>query len=209
MRRPSARHVVRLARRRAADGVVVFRPKEVCARLAVSASTLRVWSTEFKDYLGPAAQVAPMPGRAHRRHTVADVEVLARIGELLHLGHRCDEVKQMLPPPPGSSSDHPNAPARTEDAERAQRLRDLEEALARARRRIGSLEEQAVQDEHQLEAERAAHAETRRQLLEVQRTLNQAQRDKQRLGEVIAGLHAQVRLLEREVHAPVWRRVIR
>jgi len=150
-----------------------------------------------------------MPGRAHRRYTVADVEVLARIGELLHLGHRCDEVKQMLPPPSGTSSDHTNAPARMEDAERAQRLRGLEEALALARRRIGSLEEQAVQDEHQLEAERTAHAETRRQLLEVQHTLDQAQRDKQRLGEVIAGMHAQVRLLEREVHTPVWRRVIR
>ena len=206
--RPSARREVRLARRCAAGGAVVLRPKEVCAQLAVSASTLRVWSTEFKDYLGPAAQVEPMLGRAHRRYTVADVEVLARIGELLHLGHRCDEVKQLLPLP-GSNSDHTHAPARTEDAEQAQRVRGLEEALAIARRRIVSLEEQAVHDEHQLEAERAAHAETRRQLLEVQRTLDQAQRDRQRLGEVIAGMHAQVRLLEREVHAPVWRRVIR
>ena len=37
------------------------------------------------------------------------------------------------------------------DAERAQRLCDLEEALATARRWIGSLEEQAVHEKHQLD----------------------------------------------------------
>jgi hypothetical protein len=56
--RPSGRRAARLARRRAAGGAAVLRPKEVCAQLAVSASTLRQWSTEFKDYLSPAAQVA-------------------------------------------------------------------------------------------------------------------------------------------------------
>jgi DNA-binding transcriptional MerR regulator len=208
-RRPSARRVVRLVRRRATGGAVVLRPKEVCAQLAVSASTLRVWSNEFKDYLSPAAQVASVPG-AHRRYTATDVEVLARIGQLLHIGHRCDEVKDLFPPPPRRSCDEHAAPsAGKEDAEREGRLRSMEEALAKARRQIGSLEEEANQYEQQLEAERAAHAETRRTLLVVQRRLAEAQRAEKRLGEVILGLHAQVSLLEREVNAPVWKRVFR
>ena len=206
-RRPSARRVARLARRRATGGAVVLRPKEVCAQLAVSASTLRVWSNEFKNYLSPAAQVAPAPGRAHRRYSAADVQVLARIGQLLHLGHRCDEVKQLLPPPPGRSDEHAGPPARTEDAERDGRLRSLEDALARARRHVGSLEEQAVRDERQLGTEQAAHAETRRMLLAVQRKLAEAQRANARLMEANLGLHAQVARLEGQVNAPVWKRV--
>jgi hypothetical protein len=41
-RRADGRRVARLARRRATGGAVVLRPKDVCAQLAVSASTLRV-----------------------------------------------------------------------------------------------------------------------------------------------------------------------
>jgi DNA-binding transcriptional MerR regulator len=208
-RRPSARRVARLAGRRATGGAVVLRPKDVCSQLTVSASTLRAWSTEFKDYLSPAAQVAPAAGRAHRRYTAADVHVLARIGQLLHLGHRCDEVKQLLPPPPGRN-DEPTAPppTKTEDAERDGRLRSLEDALARARREAGALEEQAVRrHERQLRAEQAAHAETRRALLEVQRKLAEAQRVNARVQEANAGLHAQVARLEDQVNAPVWKRV--
>ncbi len=186
---------------------MVLRPKEVCAQLAVSASTLRVWSNEFKNYLSPAAQVAPAPGRAHRRYSAADVQVLARIGQLLHLGHRCDEVKQLLPPLPGRSDEHTGPPARTEDAERDGRLRSLEDALARARRHVGSLEEQAVRDERQLGTEQASHAETRRMLLAVQRKLAEAQRANARLMEANLGLHAQVARLEGQVNAPVWKRV--
>jgi DNA-binding transcriptional MerR regulator len=209
LRRPSARRVARLVRRRATGGAAVLRPSEVCAQLAVSASTLRAWSTEFKDYLSPAAQVEPAPGHAHRRYTAADVEVLARIGQLLHLGHRCDEVKCLLAPP-ARSEEHADAPsARKEDVEQQARLCSLEDALRQARRHIDSLEEEAIVYEQQLEAERAAHAETRRMLLMIQHKLAEAQRTEQRLGEVIVGLHAQVRRLESEAHAPVWRRVFR
>ena len=208
-RRRSARRVARLARRRATGGALVLRPEQVRAQLSVSASTLRVWSTEFKNYLSPAAQVEPAPGRAHRRYTAADVEMLARIGKLFQLGHRCEEVKRLLPPPSDRSLEQAGPPARTEGAEPDQRQRLLEDALARARGRVGALEEQAVRYERQLGAEQAAHAETRRTLVEVERKLAEAQRANGRLGEVIAGLHAQVTLLESEVNAPVWRRVLR
>jgi DNA-binding transcriptional MerR regulator len=207
-RRPSARRVARLAGRRATGGVAVLPPKDVCSQLTVSASTLRAWSTEFKDYLSPAAQVGPAAGRAHRRYTAADVQVLARIGHLLHLGHRCDEVKQLLPPPPSRNAEHAaSPPTKTEDAERDGRLRSLEDALTRARREVGSLEEQAVRHERQLRAEQAAHAETRRALLEVQRKLAEAQRVNTRFQEANRGLHAQVARLEDQVNAPVWKRV--
>ena len=206
--RPSGRRTARLARRRVAGGAAVLRPKEVCAQLAVSVSTLRAWSTEFKDYLSPAAQAAPAPGRAHRRYTAADVQVLASIGRWLHLGHQYDEVKRLLPSP--ARRDEPAAPdASTQLAECEQRLRVLEDALGRARARIGSLEDQAERYEGRLQAEQAAHAETRRALAEAQRKLAEAQRVNARLAEANAGLHAQVDRLQREVNAPVWQRVFR
>ena len=208
MRRPSGRRTARLTRLRALDGAVVLRPKQVCAQLAVSASTLRDWSTAFKDYLSPAAQAVPAPGHAHRRYTAADVQVLARIGELVHRGHGREEIKRLLSPPAQPVAPA-GTPASTPDADLAGRLRRLEDALAHARARVGLLEEQVVEDEHRLEAERAAHAETRRALLEAQRKLAEAQRANARLVDANLGLHAQVARLEREVNAPVWQRVFR
>jgi hypothetical protein len=35
----------------------------------------------------------------------------------VHLGHRCDEVEQLLPRPPGRSDEHASLPTRTEDVE--------------------------------------------------------------------------------------------
>ena len=186
----------------------MLRPKEVCAQLAVSASTLRAWSTEFKDYLSPAAQVAPAPGRAHRRYTAADVQLLASIGRWLHLGHEYEEVKRLLPPP--ARSNEPAEPdARIQLAECKQRMGVLQDALGRARASISSLQDQAERYEGRLEAEQAAHADTRRSLAEAQRKLAEAQQVNARLAEANAGLHAQVDQLEREVNAPVWQRVFR
>jgi DNA-binding transcriptional MerR regulator len=186
----------------------VLRPQQVCAQLAVSASTLRAWSTEYRDYLSPAAQVGPSAGRAHRRYTTADIEVLKRIGELLHQGHRCEEVKQQLAPP--DRGGEPVGPhASSQDADLARRLGRLEDALARARAHVGALEAQAVRYEHQLAAEQAAHAATRRALLEAQRQLAEAGHANRRLIEANLGLHAQVAQLEQELDAPVWQRVFR
>jgi uncharacterized coiled-coil DUF342 family protein len=86
--------------------------------------------------------------------------------------------------------------------EREGQLHGLEERLGRLRRLAESLGQQADEYNRQLEVERAAHAETQRALLQARRELAEARR-------VIAGMHAQVKLLEREVHAPVWRRVFR
>ena len=159
----------------------------------------------FKDYLSPAAQVAPAPGRAHRRYTAADVQLLTDVGKLRYLGYNCDEVKRRLPPP--ARSDEPDP--RELLAQRDRRLHELEEALARARVSIGASEDQAEQYERRLEAERTAHAETRRALLEAQRKMAEAERANARLIEANLGLHAQVRQLERELHAPMWQRVFR
>jgi hypothetical protein len=66
-----------------------------------------------------------------------------------------------------------------------------------------------VRYERWLEAEQAAHAETRRALLEAQRKLAEAQRVTARLMEANLGLHSQVAQLERQVNASVWQRVFR
>jgi DNA-binding transcriptional MerR regulator len=195
----------------------MLRPEEVRSQLAVSASTLRVWSNEFKNYLSPAARTSA-PGHTHRRYSAADVQVLERISQLLQRGHRCEEVKHLLPPP-GSLDE--NTGVRVLDAERDRsrlveaiaeregRLRRVEEALGRLRRLADTLAEQADGYKQLLEAERAAHAETRHTLLQVQRELAAAQRAEERLNQAVAGLHAQVDLLTSEVDAPVWKRVFR
>ena len=221
-RRSAGRRVVRLVRRDATGGDAVLRPHEVRAQLAVSASTLRAWSDEFKDYLSPAARTSA-GGHAHRRYTAGDVEVLKRIGQLLQSGHRCEEVKQLLRAP-RPSGDRSAALVRAPDAEHDRRhrndlvevlveregqLRCSEEARGRLRQLVETLGERADGYKQQLEAEQAAHAETRRVLREVQRRLAEAERQEERLSEVNAGLHAQVKLLEREMNASVWRRFFR
>ncbi len=184
--------------RRATARAVVLRPKDVRAQLAVSASTLRQWSELFKDYLSPAAQTSTEAGRAHRRYTPGDVQVLARVGQLIHVGHRYQEVRQLLP----SSRSHEPAEqqARTQDAERDRRIRLLEGALAQARVRIDALEEQCTRCERLLAVERGAKAEARRKLTE-------ALRVNERLTQANIGLHAQVAYLERERDGPVWKRI--
>jgi chromosome segregation ATPase len=115
--------------------------------------------------------------------------VLAYIGELVHLGHRREEIKALLPSP-GRSDEQPGSHASGPYAEVAQRLRHLEDALARARTRISVLDEQAVNYEHRLEAEQAAHGETRRTLLEAQHKLAEVQ------GKLVEAQRANKRLLE-------------
>ena len=68
-RRASTRRMARLAWRRAASRAAVLRPRELGTQLAVSASTLRVWSTEFKDYLSPCG--ARTARRCTRHHNGA------------------------------------------------------------------------------------------------------------------------------------------
>jgi DNA-binding transcriptional MerR regulator len=171
------------------------------------ASTRRMARLARRRAPGGAVVLRPMEVRAHRGYTAADVQVLARIGQLLHLGHRCEEIKHLLPPP-GRSDEQAGPYANTEDADLARWLRNLEDALARARAHVGSLEEQTVRYEHRLEAEQAAHAETRQTLREVQRKLVEAQRATAWLVEANLGLQAQVAQLERVVNAPVWQRVL-
>jgi len=199
----------------ARGGAALLRPKEIRARLAVSAATLRVWSIAYRDYLSTAAQVGPAAGHAHRRYTAADVQVLTRIRELVRQGHRSEAIKRLLMPAP--RSEEPAAPqAGPQEAELAERLRDLEAALAKARAGAEQLEEEAEDYEHWLGEEQAAHAETRRALVEAQRRLVEAERKlaeteqaKARLAEANLGLHAQVAQLEHELNAPMWRRVLR
>lgn len=202
--RLSARRAARLARLRATGGTAVLRPKDVRAHLSVSPSTLRDWSTWFKEYLSPAAQVAPEPGRAHRRYTAADVQKLAQIGQLLHLGHGRDDVKRQLGAP--DRSEHP---AGGQERERDRRVQALEASLVGKRRVIQWLEGECERAEGLLEAERVVRAEAQRQLVEVQRKLDVALSKNRQLIQANIGLHAQVAKLERELNAPVWKRVFR
>jgi DNA-binding transcriptional MerR regulator len=186
-RRLSARRAARLARLRATGGAAVLRPKDVRAQLSVSASTLRDWTTWFKEYLSPAVQVTPEPGRVHRRYTAADVQKLAQIGQLLHLGHKREEVKRQLGAP--DRSEHS---ACGQESEQDRRVQALEASLARARGLIKSLKSECGRAEQLREAESAAKAQAQRELVEMQRKLQVALSTNQRLTQANIGLHAQV-----------------
>lgn len=67
-------------------------PSQTANLLAVSPSTLRLWSAQFAEYLSAEAQ---SDGRKHRTYSPGDVGVLKRAGELLKT-HSPDETKALL-----------------------------------------------------------------------------------------------------------------
>jgi DNA-binding transcriptional MerR regulator len=76
----------------------MYRPGEIQKRLDISASTLRMWSNTFSDYLSPAAQASTTEngGAAQRRFTDADVQVLTTIKSLLAGGMKFDRIAEEL-----------------------------------------------------------------------------------------------------------------
>lgn len=74
------------------------RSKAVCERLGVPATTLRLWSNQFSEFLSPSAQasVTEKGTPAQRRYTDADIALLAKVQELLALGLQYDQIKETL-----------------------------------------------------------------------------------------------------------------
>ena len=89
---------IRVAGRRLVGGAVLVRPAAVAGQLAVSASTLREWSTLYAEWLSPvAARGRDRPG-AHRRYTPEDIGVLSEVARVLQAGYRREDVPRMLRP---------------------------------------------------------------------------------------------------------------
>lgn len=74
------------------------RSKAVCDLLGVPATTLRLWSNEFSDFLSPSAQasVTEKGTAAQRRYTEPDVAILSKVQELLALGMQYDQIREAL-----------------------------------------------------------------------------------------------------------------
>ncbi len=72
----------------------VLRPAEVAERLAISAATLRRWSSRFGEFLelGDGTQ----DGGSHRRYTENDLATLARVQQLLEQGWTYEQVADRL-----------------------------------------------------------------------------------------------------------------
>lgn len=75
-----------------------MRPKEVAERLRVPATTLRLWSNEFKDYLSPSAQaqVSEKGTALQRRYDDRDVLVFTQVKELLGQDLTYEQVRERL-----------------------------------------------------------------------------------------------------------------
>lgn len=71
---------------------VWHRPAVVAERLAISPATLRRWSREFDAFLSPEA--AGHNGR--RRYSDADLQLLSRVHELLHMGLSYEQTRRQL-----------------------------------------------------------------------------------------------------------------
>ncbi|MCX7853302.1 MAG: MerR family transcriptional regulator [Caldilineales bacterium] len=71
---------------------VWHRPAAVAERLAISVATLRRWSRQFDEFLSPEAT-----GRnGRRRYTDADLQLLSRVHELLHMGLSYEQARRQL-----------------------------------------------------------------------------------------------------------------
>ncbi|HEY3078578.1 MAG TPA: MerR family transcriptional regulator [Chloroflexota bacterium] len=78
------------------DDEALYRPRKVALALGIDGRTLRLWSKEFAELLGPSATRSPTADGApgQRRYAEADLEVLRRVRKLLDQGLRYDEVRR-------------------------------------------------------------------------------------------------------------------
>jgi DNA-binding transcriptional MerR regulator len=72
----------------------VLRPAEVAERLAISAATLRRWSSRFGEFL--ELSDGTQDGGSHRRYTENDLATLARVQQLLEQGWTYEQVADRL-----------------------------------------------------------------------------------------------------------------
>jgi DNA-binding transcriptional MerR regulator len=80
-------------------GPMSYRPQEIAERLGISASTLRLWSTQFSGCLSDSARKVPVNGAlvvAQRRYTDEDFFVLVRAKDMLRRGQTYEEVNRAL-----------------------------------------------------------------------------------------------------------------
>ena len=80
-------------------------PAQVSESIKVPPSTLRRWALRFVDHLSPQPK-----GRTHRKYTVSDLNVFAKIRDLSGQGFTLDEIASRLDlvdqdPPPDDTTD--------------------------------------------------------------------------------------------------------
>src|SRR5919202_6561375 len=78
-------------------GMRAYRPKQVAARLHLAPSTLRLWSTEFAEWLSPYAQPPKRAQiRGQREYTEDDVRTLEFVEDLLQQRLTYTAIKDRL-----------------------------------------------------------------------------------------------------------------
>ncbi|HNS03763.1 MAG TPA: MerR family transcriptional regulator [Anaerolineae bacterium] len=83
----------------------LLRPSEVAEQLGISAATLRRWSSRFSPFLDLAD--GDQESGSHRRYSAHDLEVLARVKQLLEQGWTYEQVASQLDQGAGEAQDGP------------------------------------------------------------------------------------------------------
>jgi len=163
-----------------------LKPGEVAARLGVSASTLRRWSTAFAPHLSAQAgesTAADSGGHAHRRYTEADVAVLRSVKAALARGQSYEQaaadIETAAPhkpaeTPTGSSALAPfSAPAVTFLSETLHSVADGQQLLLNSQQANRDLLNLALQDNFNLKEE---NAHLRERMMRLEQELSENRR---------------------------------
>lgn len=194
---------IRAARRRLVDGAVLARPAAVARRLAVSASTLREWSTLYAEWLSPvAARGRDRPG-AHRRYTPEDIGVLAQVAQVLQAGFGREAVPRMLRQRQQRTNDSLSPPsARDDEIARLKRELEAEHDLVKhVYGRLAPLEQRLEQTGRRLEQARADVEKVRLALAQNELANSVLRREN-------GALRLQLDEIARERARPLWKRVL-
>lgn len=138
--------------------MATLRSKGACQRLGIPATTLRLWSNTFEDFLSPSARasISEKGTPTQRHYTEADIDLLTQIQSMLSVGLTYDAIREVLQNNPTtevslpalasvvSSNGHQNGTLALPDPES---LSELTTLLARS---VTLQEETAVRHERML-----------------------------------------------------------
>lgn len=179
---------------------MAYRPQEVAQRLAISPSTLRLWSNHFAENLSEQARKVADGGAlaAQRRYTDEDLATLLQAKELLAQGLTYEEAKPRLRQPSGKQTTlvagrQEEAPAHLQEEVRLS-LASLRETLEAKEKTIEALKESLAFLDVYLRTVLREREDARARERQLQRELDR--------------IRAEIQEPEAELAKPWWKRLL-
>jgi DNA-binding transcriptional MerR regulator len=185
------------------------RPREVADDLGIAPSTLRLWSTEFAEFLSTAA--AKRDGAlGQRRYADEDRRVLRRVGELLAREGASDYEqvrRRLLEEGFAQRALAPTPEPRASRADDGAAIRALEEALVRAEQAIAARDGAiAYRDDTIAGLERTVER-LRQTIARLEEARAGDRESRVRLAQRVGDLTEECRRLRAELARPWWERL--